>query len=120
MRTGGGTVGDLGLYLPLPGSGEKCAAFLGPSVTVGNRRYLRDLYGVTDSKSLASGHPIYSIRDAGVDAVGLGLSVTRRLSQNLLVHAAGAINRLGHEAADSPIVERPSSHIVTLSLDYHW
>ena len=120
LRTGGGTVGDVGVYFPLPGSGEKFAAFLGPAVTVGNRRYLRDLYGVTSGQSIASGHPIYTIQDSGVDAVGLGLSMTQRLSRHLLLHVAGAINRLGHEVADSPLIERPSSHMMTVSVNYHW
>ena len=31
-----------------------------------------------------------------------------------------AVNRLGHETANSPIVERASSHVIAMSLDYHW
>src|SRR5882757_7756710 len=41
LRSGGGTVGDLGFYLPMPGSSERMAFFVGPSVTVANRHYLR-------------------------------------------------------------------------------
>jgi outer membrane scaffolding protein for murein synthesis (MipA/OmpV family) len=120
LRTGGGTVGDIGAYLPLPGSSPGFAAFLGPSVTLANRRYLRDLYGVTSEQSIVSGHPIYEVQNAGVDAVGLGLSATWRLSRRYILNANGAVNRLGHEAADSPLVERASACVLALSLDYHW
>jgi len=120
LRTGGGTVGDIGVYLPLPGSSRRFTAFLGPSVTVANRRYLRDLYGVTSEQSVASGHPIYNIQNAGIDALGLGLSATWHLSRHYLLNVDGAVNRLGHEAADSPLVERPSAHVIAVSVDYRW
>jgi outer membrane scaffolding protein for murein synthesis (MipA/OmpV family) len=120
LRTGGGTVGDLGFYLPSPGSSEKLAIFVGPSVTVANRRYLRDLYGVTATQSLASGHPVYDIKDAGVDAYGLGVMATLRITRHYLLNFDGAVNRLGHETLNSPIVERASSHVIAVSVDYHW
>ena len=120
LRTGGGMVGDIGVYAPLPGSSERFAAFLGPSVTLASRRYLQDLFGVSSEQSVASGHPIYRVASTGVDAAGLGLSASWRVSRHYLVNIDGAINRLGHEAADSPLVERPSAHVLTLSLDYHW
>lgn len=120
LRTGGGTVGDLGAYFPLPGSSEKVAAFLGPSVTIGSRRYLQDLYGVTDTESLASGHPLYTIQNVGVDAYGIGLSATWRITPHYLFNVDAAANRLGHVTADSPLTERRSSHAIALSIDYHW
>jgi outer membrane scaffolding protein for murein synthesis (MipA/OmpV family) len=120
LRTGGGMVGDVGVYAPLPGSSERFAAFLGPSLTMASRHYLQDLFGVTSDQSLASGHPIYSVSSIGIGAYGLGLSAFWRISRHYLVNIDGAINRLGHEAADSPLVERPSAHVLTLSLDYHW
>ena len=120
LRTGGGTVGDLGFYLPMPGISKRMVFFVGPSVTVANRHYLRDLYGVTGTQSIASGHPTYDIRDAGVNAYGLGLMATWRLTLHYLLNLDAAVNRLGHETANSPIVERASSHVIAMSLDYHW
>jgi outer membrane scaffolding protein for murein synthesis (MipA/OmpV family) len=120
LRTGGGLVGDVGVYAPLPGSSERFAAFLGPSLTVASRRYLQDLFGVTSEQSLASGHPVYTVSGVGINAYGLGLSASWRISRHYLANFDGAMNRLGHEAADSPLVERPSAHVLTLSLDYHW
>jgi outer membrane scaffolding protein for murein synthesis (MipA/OmpV family) len=93
---------------------------MGPSVTVGSRRYLRDLYGVTDEQSIDSGHAPYNVPHEGVDAVGLGLSATWSVSRHYLLNFDGAINRVGHEVADSPIVERPSAHVLAVSFDYRW
>jgi outer membrane scaffolding protein for murein synthesis (MipA/OmpV family) len=120
VRSGGGTVGDIGTYFPLPGSSSRFAAFLGPSVTIANRRYLRDLFGVTSEQSGVSGHSVYDIRGAGIDAVGLGLSATWHLSKHYLLNVDGAVSRLGHITADSPLAERSSSHVLTMSLAYHW
>jgi outer membrane scaffolding protein for murein synthesis (MipA/OmpV family) len=62
LRAGGGNIADLGAYFPLPVSSSRVALFLGPSITVANRRYLRDLYGVTEQQSIVSNHPAYSIQ----------------------------------------------------------
>jgi outer membrane scaffolding protein for murein synthesis (MipA/OmpV family) len=120
LRTGGGLVGDVGVYGPLPGSSERFAAFLGPSLTVASRRYLQDLFGVTSEQALASGHPVYTVSGVGITAYGLGLSASWRISHHYIVNIDGALNRLSHEAAESPLVERPSARVLTVSLDYHW
>jgi len=87
---------------------------------VASCRYLQDLFGVTSDQSLASGHPVYQVSSVGINAYGLGLSAPWRISRHYLVNIDGAINRLGHEATDSPLVERPSARVLTMSLDYHW
>jgi outer membrane scaffolding protein for murein synthesis (MipA/OmpV family) len=120
LREGGGAVGDLGLYMPMPGSSARMAVFVGPSVTMANRLYLRDLYGVTNSQSIGSGHPIYDIQHAGIDAYGLGVMATWHLTRHYLFNFDAAANRLGHVTALSPIVERTSSYVMAVSLDYRW
>jgi outer membrane scaffolding protein for murein synthesis (MipA/OmpV family) len=120
LRAGGGNIADLGAYLPLPGSSSRFALFLGPSITVANRRYLRDLYGVTEQQSIVSNHPAYSIQQSGIEAMGVGLSATWTLSPHYLVNLEGAINYLGHLPADSPLAERDSGHVVAVSFDYAW
>ena len=89
-------------------------------MTVADRRYLRDLFGVTREQSAASGHPIYDIQTFGVDAVGIGFSATWRFSGRYLFNIDGAANRLGHEPGDSPLAERPSAHVIAINLDYRW
>jgi outer membrane scaffolding protein for murein synthesis (MipA/OmpV family) len=120
LRAGGGSIADLGAYFPLPGSSPHFALFLGPSITVANRRYLRDMYGVTYQESQSSGHVAYSIDQSGIEAMGLGLSATWSLSRHYLVNMDAAINYLGHLPAYSPLVERVSGHVVALSFAYIW
>jgi outer membrane scaffolding protein for murein synthesis (MipA/OmpV family) len=120
LRTGGGSIADLGAYFPLPGSSSRLAMFLGPSITVADRRYLQDMYGVTNQESASSRHVPYSIKHGGIEATGLGFSATWTLSRHYLVNGNAAINYLGHLATDSPLVERASGHVVALSFDYIW
>ena len=120
LRAGGGSIADLGAYFPLPGSSSHLAMFIGPSITVANKRYLQDLYGVTNQESAGSSHVAYSIGQSGVAATGLGFSATWTLSRHYLVNVDAAVNYLGHLPADSPLVERASGHVVALSFDYTW
>jgi outer membrane scaffolding protein for murein synthesis (MipA/OmpV family) len=120
LRAGGGSIGDLGAYFPLPGSSTHLAMFFGPSITGANRRYLQDMYGLTHQESAGSGHAAYSVRQSGIEATGLGFSATWTLARHYLVNADAAINHLGHLATDSPLVERASGHVLALSFDYTW
>jgi outer membrane scaffolding protein for murein synthesis (MipA/OmpV family) len=120
LRAGGGSIADLGAYFPLPGSSAHLAMFFGPSITVADKRYLQDMYGVTNQQSAGSGHAAYSINQSGIEATGLGFSATWILSRHYLVNVDAAINYLGHLPADSPLIERASDHVVALSFDYMW
>jgi outer membrane scaffolding protein for murein synthesis (MipA/OmpV family) len=120
LRTGGGSIADLGAYFPLPGSSSHLAMFFGPSITVANRRYLQDRYGVTNQESASSRHAAYLIKQSGIEATGLGFSATWTLSRHYLVNVDAAINHLGHLPGDSPLVERAAGHVVALSFDYAW
>jgi outer membrane scaffolding protein for murein synthesis (MipA/OmpV family) len=120
LRAGGGNIADLGAYFPLPGSSSHLAMFLGPSITVANKRYLQDMYGVTNQESASSRHVPYTIKHGGIEATGLGFSATWTLSRHYLVNVNAAINYLGHLATDSPLVERASGHVVASSFDYIW
>ncbi len=120
LRAGGGSIADLGAYFPLPGSSSRLAMFLGPSITVADKRYLQDMYGVTLHQSAGSGHPAYSLSQSGVEATGLGFSAIWTLSRHYLVNVDAAVNHLGHLPADSPLVERASGHVAAMSFDYIW
>jgi len=120
LRAGGGSIADLGAYFPLPGSSSHLAMFFGPSITVANKRYLQDMYGVTNRESASSRHVAYSIKQSGIEATGLGFSATWTLSRHYLVNIDAAINHLGHLPTDSPLVERASGHVVAFSFVYTW
>jgi outer membrane scaffolding protein for murein synthesis (MipA/OmpV family) len=120
LRAGGGVIADLGAYFPLPGSSSHLAMFLGPSITAANKRYLQDMYGVTNQESASSGHVVYRINHSGIEATGTGFTAAWTLSRHYLVNIDAAINYLGHLPTDSPIVERASGHVEALSFDYTW
>jgi len=120
LRAGGGSIADLGAYFPLPGSSSHLAMFFGPSITVADKRYLQDMYGVTNQESTSSRHIAYSIKQSGIEATGLGFRATWTLSRHYLVNIDAAINHLGHLPTDSPLVERASGHVVAFSFVYTW
>jgi outer membrane scaffolding protein for murein synthesis (MipA/OmpV family) len=114
-----GAVGDVGLYMPLPGSSKRFVMFAGPSITLATHRYLQSEFGVTPAQSLASGHPVFDPH-AGTDAVGAGFSATRFLGDHWLLNLDTAISRLKGSADISPITERSTQRVLALSAAYRW
>jgi outer membrane scaffolding protein for murein synthesis (MipA/OmpV family) len=114
-----GVIGDVGAYLPMPGSSKNFVLFIGPSITFATHHYLQTLYGVTPEQSLASGHPQYDPH-AGEAAVGVGLSASKFMGSHWLVNLDAALNQIRGSAASSPLVERRTQRVMTLSLDYRW
>jgi outer membrane scaffolding protein for murein synthesis (MipA/OmpV family) len=114
-----GTVGDVGVYMPLPGSSKKFVMFAGPSITVATHRYLQSEYGVTPQQSLASGHPVFDPHD-GVFSVGVGFSATRFITDHWLLNLDAAINKLKGSPDVSPLTEASTQRELALSIDYQW
>ena len=114
-----GTVGDAGLYIPLPGSSKKFVMFAGPSVTFGTHHYLQSEYGVSPAQSLASGHPVFDAH-AGMASVGVGFSATRFITNHWLLNLDAAINKLKGSPDVSPITESSTQRELALSIDYQW
>jgi outer membrane scaffolding protein for murein synthesis (MipA/OmpV family) len=114
-----GTVGDAGLYMPLPGSSKKFVMFAGPSVTFGTHHYLQSEYGVSPAQSLASGHPVFDAH-AGMASVGVGFSATRFITNHLLLNFDAAIDKLKGSPDISPLTESSTQRELALSIDYQW
>jgi len=114
-----GTVGDVGLYMPLPGSSRKFVMFAGPSITLATHRYLQSEFGVTPAQSLASGHPVFDAH-AGMESVGAGFSATRFLTPHWLVNVDAAISKYKGSPDVSPVTETSTQREVALSLNYQW
>jgi outer membrane scaffolding protein for murein synthesis (MipA/OmpV family) len=114
-----GTVGDAGVYMPLPGSSKKFVMFAGPSITLATHRYLQSEYGVTPAQSLASGHPVFDPH-AGMAAVGVGFSATRFITDHWLLNLDAAISKLKGSPDVSPITESSTQRELALSIDYQW
>jgi outer membrane scaffolding protein for murein synthesis (MipA/OmpV family) len=114
-----GVVGDVGVYMPLPGSSKKFVMFAGPSITFATHRYLQSEFGVTPAQSLASRHPVFD-PNAGEEAVGVGFSATRFITDHWLLNLDAAISKLKGSADISPITEDSTQRTLTLSVAYHW
>lgn len=114
-----GAVGDVGVYMPLPGSSKKFVMFAGPSVTFATHRYLQSEFGVTPAQSLASGHPVFDPH-AGEAAVGVGFSATRFLTDHWLLNVDAALSKLRGSPDVSPITERSTQRELAMSIDYQW
>jgi len=84
-----GTVGDAGVYMPLPGSSKKFVMFAGPRSRLRHIAICRAKYGVTPAQSLASGHPVFDPH-AGMAAVGVGFSATRFITDHWLLNLDAA------------------------------
>lgn len=115
-----GAIGDLAVYVPLPGSSKTFVMFAGPSISMATRHYMQTLYGVTESQSLASGHPQYEIPTNGTDAAGVGFSATKFLTPHWLLNLDTAISQIRGSPAHSPLVERRTQRVLALSIDYNW
>jgi outer membrane scaffolding protein for murein synthesis (MipA/OmpV family) len=114
-----GLVADVGAYMPLPGSSKKLIMFAGPSVTYANHRYLQKEFGVTPAQALASGYPVYDAH-AGTNAMGLGFSATRFITDHWLINMDAAVDRLLGSARESPITQRTVQRALALSFAYTW
>jgi outer membrane scaffolding protein for murein synthesis (MipA/OmpV family) len=115
-----GAIGDVGIYMPLPGSSRSFVMFAGPSITVATRHYLQTLYGVTPEQSRLSGHPAYEISRPGLSAAGVGFSATKFITQHWMLNVDAALSQIRGDPAHSPLVERKTQRELALSVDYHW
>jgi outer membrane scaffolding protein for murein synthesis (MipA/OmpV family) len=114
-----GTVGDAGIYMPLPGSSRKFVMFAGPSATFATHHYLQSEFGVSAAQSLASGHPEFDAH-SGIESIGFGFSATRFITRHWLVNLDAAITKLKGSANISPITESGTQRELAMSFDYQW
>lgn len=114
-----GTVGDVGIYMPLPGSSKKFVMFAGPSVTLATHRYLQSEFGVTPAQSLASGHPVFDTH-AGMQSVGVGFSATGFLTAHWLLNIDAALTKLKGSPDISPITQASTQRELAFSINYQF
>lgn len=114
-----GVVGDVGAYMPIPGSSERFVLFAGPSAAIASRKYLDKRFGVTASQSLTSGFASYRPR-AGVTAAGFGVSSAAFVTDRLILNADAAMDWLLHDARGSPLIQRSAQPVLAISVAYMW
>jgi outer membrane scaffolding protein for murein synthesis (MipA/OmpV family) len=115
-----GAIGDASVYLPLPGSSKSFVMFAGVSITLATEHYMQSVYGVTPEQSAASGHPVYDIPHAGTSAAGVGFSATKFMTPHWLLNLDTALSQIRGSPAHSPLVEKRTQKVVTLSVAYNW
>jgi outer membrane scaffolding protein for murein synthesis (MipA/OmpV family) len=115
----GGWIGDVGAYMPMPGSSETFYWFAGPSLTFADSHYMNSWFGVNAAQAARSGYPAYRAT-AGLKSYGLGVSATWMPSKHWIVNGDTAIQRLTGSAAHSPITRRATGLVFSISVDYQF
>lgn len=114
-----GWIGDIGAYMPLPGSSEKFYWFAGPSLTFADGRYMSSWFGVNAAQSARSGYRTYDAH-AGLKSVGFGVSAIWNFRRHWLLSTDAAIEQLTGSAARSPITQHATNGVITVSVDYEF
>jgi outer membrane scaffolding protein for murein synthesis (MipA/OmpV family) len=114
-----GWIGDLGAYMPMPGSSETFAWFAGPTMTIADSRYMNSWFGVNAQQAARSGYGQYDA-SAGIRSVGFGVSTNLTLKKHWIVSADGAFQQLVGAAAHSPITQSRASGVFDVSVIYEF
>jgi outer membrane scaffolding protein for murein synthesis (MipA/OmpV family) len=114
-----GWIGNLGAYMPMPGSSEKFAWFAGPTMTIADSQYMNSWFGVDAGQSARSGYRQYHA-SAGIRSVGFGVSANWTVKKHWIVSADGAFQQLVGSAAHSPITQTRASGTFDLSVIYQF
>jgi outer membrane scaffolding protein for murein synthesis (MipA/OmpV family) len=112
-----GYIGDVGAYLPMPGSSAKFAWFVGPTVTLADNRYMNGYFGVSKTQAAATHYKRFEAY-GGFKSAGLGLSAVYFITPHTLVDVSGAFDRLLGSAAESPITQDKYEGVVSVSALY--
>ncbi|RDJ97207.1 MipA/OmpV family protein [Paraburkholderia lacunae] len=115
----GGWVGDLGAYMPMPGSSERFVWFAGPSVTFADAHYMNSFFGVNAEQAAHSRYPQYHA-SAGVKSVGFGVGATWIFHKHWMLSADAAFQQLVGSAEQSPVTQRAGSGVLALSVNYNF
>lgn len=114
-----GWVGDLGAYMPMPGSSRKFAWFAGPTVTFADSRYMNTWFGVSAVQAARSGYARYQA-SAGIKSAGFGIAATWMPAKHWFVTGNVAYQQLLGSAAHSPITQTAGSEVFDLSVAYEF
>lgn len=113
----GGYIGDLGAYMPMPGSSRKFVWFVGPTLTAASTRYMNNYFGVSHAQTKTTAFKYYKAY-GGLKSAGIGLSADYFVNQHIIVNVDAAYSRLLGSAAQSPITQTKNETIVALALLY--
>ncbi len=112
-----GYIGDIGAYLPMPGSSAKFAWFVGPTVTLADNRYMNAYFGISNAQAANTHYRKYEAA-GGFKSAGLGVSTVYFVTPSIIIDVTGAFDRLLGSAAESPITQTKYEAVVSLSALY--
>ncbi len=111
-----GWIGDLGAYMPLSAS-EKFIAFAGPSITLADQDYMDSYFSVSPGQAANSRLPAFRA-DAGFKNANFGVTAIYFITDNWLIVADAAVERLLGDAGRSPITQSRTQFTFDLSIAY--
>lgn len=114
-----GWIGDLGAYLPMPGSTQKFFWFAGPNVTFADSTYMNSWFGVNQNQAALSQYPQYHA-SAGFKSVGFGVSAVWLFDKHWFATADGALEQLVGSAGNSPVTQRRANGVFDISINYRF
>lgn len=117
LKGSNGYIGDIGAYMPMPGSSEKFFWFVGPTVTFANTRYMTTYFGVNRNQAHTSHYKYYKAY-GGLESAGFGLSSNYFMTPHFILSGTAAYSRLLNSAAKSPITQSPNQMILALAILY--
>jgi outer membrane scaffolding protein for murein synthesis (MipA/OmpV family) len=92
---------------------------VGPEVDLGDGRFERTWFGVSDSQSGRSALPAFSL-GGGVTDAGAHVIFNYRVSDHFLLRATGDIRQFEGSASHSPIVETKTQGFIGIGVGYHF
>lgn len=99
-----GYIGDLGAYMPMPGSSQSFVWFAGPTITAADARYMQGWFGVSRTQAASTHYRRYNAY-GGLESAGFGISASWVVTDHIILSADGAVQRLLGAAAQSPITD---------------
>jgi outer membrane scaffolding protein for murein synthesis (MipA/OmpV family) len=112
-----GYIGDVGAYLPMPGSSETFVWFAGPTVTIADNRYMNAYFGISHQQAANTHYKFYKA-DGGFKSAGFGISAAYIVTPHIVLSVDGAVQRLLGSAAFSPITQTRYQETASLSALY--
>jgi len=114
-----GWIGDLGAYMPMPGSTKKFFWFAGPNVTLADSTYMNSWFGVNQQQAAHSQFRQYHA-SAGFKSVGFGISAVWLFDKHWFATADGAFQQLVGSAGNSPVTHRKGNGVADISINYRF
>jgi len=99
--------------------GSRHALSVSARVTVANREYNQDFFGVSLAEAAASGNPFYAAA-GGLQDAGIGARWNWKVTPSWLVASSVQVTRLLGSAKNSPLVERPTNLTVSSAVAYRF